>query len=148
MTILEKSQAILTEKTNKIIPGNLKSGVTAFGVTGTFTSDADATASDLANGKTAYVNGVMITGVVPVYESGDEYGHNLPSGSTNAIYYDDIANRVIITDTPTSVIMINGGDISISLFDSDVATAIGLTADKIKAGVTILGVTGTYGGNS
>ena len=148
MTILEKSQAILTEKTNKIIPGNLKSGVTAFGVVGTFTNDADATASDLASGKTAYVNGAMITGVVPVYESGDEYSHNLPSGSTNAIYYDDIANRVIITDTPTSVIMINGGDISISLFDSDVATAIGLTADKIKAGVTILGVTGTYEGNS
>lgn len=35
MTILEKAQAILAEKTNKVIPGNIKNGVTMFGVTGT-----------------------------------------------------------------------------------------------------------------
>jgi len=33
-TILQKSQEILTEKNTKILSGNLKSGVTAFGVTG------------------------------------------------------------------------------------------------------------------
>lgn len=41
---------------------NIKAGVTILGVTGTFTADADATAADIADGKTAYVNGVKITG--------------------------------------------------------------------------------------
>ena len=45
-----------------LVAGNLKSGVTVFGTTGTFTSDADATAGDIAAGKTAYVNGTKITG--------------------------------------------------------------------------------------
>ena len=42
--------------------GKITSGVTVFGVTGTFTADADATAADIASGKTAYVNGTKITG--------------------------------------------------------------------------------------
>ena len=52
---------------------NIKAGVTVKvgdsndddrikGVTGTFTSDANATAADIASGKTAYVNGSKITG--------------------------------------------------------------------------------------
>lgn len=34
MTLLQKAQAVLAEKNAKIVAGNLKSGVTAFGVTG------------------------------------------------------------------------------------------------------------------
>ena len=41
---------------------NIKSGVNLFGVNGTFTSDATATAADVLTGKTAYVNGSKITG--------------------------------------------------------------------------------------
>ena len=41
---------------------NIKSGAKVLGVTGTYTSDATATASDIASGKTAYVNGKKITG--------------------------------------------------------------------------------------
>jgi hypothetical protein len=41
---------------------NIKSGVSIFNVSGTFTSDATATASDIAKDKTAYVNGVKVTG--------------------------------------------------------------------------------------
>ena len=40
----------------------IKSGATLLGVTGTYTSDATATAADIASGKTAYVNGTKITG--------------------------------------------------------------------------------------
>lgn len=36
--------------------------VSMFGVDGSYTSDADATAADIRAGKTAYVNGVKITG--------------------------------------------------------------------------------------
>lgn len=41
---------------------NIKTGVTIFEVGGTFTSDADATASDIVSDKTAYVKGEKITG--------------------------------------------------------------------------------------
>lgn len=46
--------------------GNIKAGVTIFGIAGAVavvdTSDATAVAADLASGKTAYVNGIKITG--------------------------------------------------------------------------------------
>ena len=54
-----------TEK-DKIISGNIRAGVTILGVSGSAsvvdTSDADATASYIYTGKTAYVNGAKITG--------------------------------------------------------------------------------------
>ena len=57
---------ILRQKNVYLLPANLKKDVTVLGVTGTLesldTSDADATAADIAQGKTAYVDGVKITG--------------------------------------------------------------------------------------
>lgn len=41
---------------------NIPVGVSIFGISGSYTSDADATAADIRAGKTAYVNGVKITG--------------------------------------------------------------------------------------
>ena len=41
---------------------NIAAGKQVFGLSGTFTADADATAEDIRAGKTAYVNGVKITG--------------------------------------------------------------------------------------
>lgn len=54
----------------KLIPGNIKAGVTFFegtprAVAGTFTADADAGAADLLSGRTAYVNGEKVTGSIP-----------------------------------------------------------------------------------
>ena len=61
-----KINNILTEKTLKIRPENIKKNVTAFGITGTYegidTSDANAVANDIVTGKTAYVNGNKLTG--------------------------------------------------------------------------------------
>lgn len=57
---------------SNLTAGNIKSGVSIFGVTGSYagssssggtnTSDATATAKDIARGKTAYVQGAKITG--------------------------------------------------------------------------------------
>ncbi|NOW90426.1 hypothetical protein BCD91_002449 [Clostridium beijerinckii] len=59
----------------KVIVNNLaaeaiKAGTTVGGIIGTFTSDATATAIDIANGKTAYVNGNKITGTGGGYSPG------------------------------------------------------------------------------
>lgn len=49
-----------------LLPANIKAGVTIKKVTGSFTADGTAAASDILNGKTAYVNGGKVTGTVPV----------------------------------------------------------------------------------
>ena len=67
---MSKLQDNLTEikrqKDLYLLPENIKAGVVVLGVTGTYesidTSDATATVEDLAQGKTAYVNGQKITG--------------------------------------------------------------------------------------
>ena len=52
-----------------LVSGNIKSGVNLFGVDGSSavvdTSGATATATDMLSGKTAYVNGSLVTGSVP-----------------------------------------------------------------------------------
>lgn len=55
-----------------LVAGNIKTGVQIFNVTGSYTADATAAASDIVNGETAYVNGNKITGslVVQTYYTG------------------------------------------------------------------------------
>lgn len=44
--------------------GNIKTGVTVFGVTGTYDTDANpAAAADIALNKVAFVNGAKVTGI-------------------------------------------------------------------------------------
>ncbi len=57
-------EADWSELDANLIPENIKVGVEIFGVTGTFTDDADATASDIVKDKTAYVNGDLVTGTL------------------------------------------------------------------------------------
>ncbi len=45
-----------------LVASNIKSGISLFGVAGTFTSDANAIANQILSGKTAYVKGNKITG--------------------------------------------------------------------------------------
>lgn len=47
-----------------LVAGNIKAGSNIFNVSGTFTSDATAAASDILNGETAYVNGSKVTGTL------------------------------------------------------------------------------------
>lgn len=100
------------------------------GVTGTCTYDADtsganATASDILSGKTAYAGGSQITGSMP----------NI--GSQTAV----ITTKAQVV-TPTLGYHDGGGSVSI-----DSTEQAKIIAGNIKNGVEILGVTGTYTGS-
>ena len=86
-------QDILQEKQTKIIPENIKENVKIFDVVGTMadTSDATATADDIVNPKTAYVNGEKITGGIMTTEKDVSVNFsvdtiNIASIQTNTLY--------------------------------------------------------------
>ena len=88
------------------------------------TSDADATAAEILNTKTAYVNGQKITGSMP--------NRGAVSGS--------------ISDKNTPYAIPNGyhdGSGSVGIDSTEAAKII---PGNIKAGVELLGVTGDYAG--
>lgn len=140
-------QNILQEKEQKIIPENIKSGVQIFDVVGTYegsgidTSDADAMASDITINKTAYVNGEKITGTLPLFPNSRTF--TVDGGVTNDTENSKLTISTINTLKQTLDSNLN---MEFSTSYSNAAQAIGLTADKIKSGETILGITGTYTG--
>lgn len=138
--------AVTSAIDSNIVADNIKKDVSILGVTGTYapeeeidTSDADATASDIVLNKTAYVNGEKITGTLPLF----------PNTSTftvsNAGVTDNIEDSTLDLTTINTTKQILDSNVSMNLNAgySDVATAIGLTAEKIASGNTILGVEGT-----
>lgn len=119
-----------------VTAASLLSGVTAHDHTGAVitgsctydadTSDATAIASEILLNKTAYVNGVKVTGSMP--------------------------NRGAVTGTISTVAGTytipqgcHDGSGTVSILSTEQAKII---AGNIKSGVTILGVTGTYSGES
>ena len=101
---------------------NIKTGTNIFGVTGSFTSDANATADDLRSSKTAYVNGSKITGSMTEHTTTSsnvtvtsKSGNSIPAG-----YYNGTPKAVIGSTDSSNLI-----------------------ATNIRKNVTILGVTGT-----
>ncbi|WP_288886934.1 hypothetical protein [uncultured Eubacterium sp.] len=147
MTLLAKLQRILAEKRLKIIPENLRAGVTAFGVTGTLdegidTSDATATENDLAKNKTAYVNGQKITGELDYLDGIPINAELIDINESNSSI--NVYSRVELEKD--KVIINFDQEIDVSVSYADVAQAIELDSDDIKYGATILGVAGTYDG--
>lgn len=138
---------ISEEKRTKIIPENIKKGVTIFDIEGNLesgidTSDATATADEIVKGKTAYVDGEKVTGTFL-----------LSSGTTKVVYGD----KVELVDGLTVRFRMDFDKIegfqkgSYLMLQADIDSlrnAIGLTADKIKKGETILGVEGTMPNNN
>lgn len=162
-------------------------------LTGTYNfanaTSATATAGHIEQGKTAWVNGQLVTGNLPVYtgdnaitkdEVASKDGNNLKivfSLKNNGIYrnaYGAIRiaistvlsalgyNKYTTADVDVTGKSVNGNTLNInfklkhnglyenatgSISINDLANLIGLTADKIKQGVTILGITGTYSGS-
>ena len=139
--------AILANKNTNLLPQNLKEGVTCLGVTGTMksgidTSDATATINDIAQDKTAYVNGEKITGTLKkLFE--------LSYIVNNVVWTDETDLNQLRLDIPLlgdGIVTSNQTKTVVILHYDKLAEEIGLTADKIKAGETILGITGTYTG--
>lgn len=90
------------------------------------TTDANASAGDIASGKTAYVNKVKIVGEMPIIGS-------------EVLVIDDI------NDEPAISAGQHDGSGKAKLDATEKAKII---PGNIKSGVEILGVTGTYGGES
>ena len=84
------------------------------------TTDANAVAGEILSGKTAYVNKVKVTGSMPNNGSNNVTVTGLSGTSIPAGYYDGSGKAVI-----------------------DSTSASALSANNIRAGVTILGVEGT-----
>ena len=99
-----------------LVAANIKKGIDIFGVTGSYTSDANAAAGDILLNKTAYVNGAKVTG--------------------------SIVSKSAETITPGTTDQI----ISLGQYLSGAQTIKGdanLVASNIKKDIVIFGVTGS-----
>lgn len=100
-------------------PKNIKAGVVLFNNKGTFTSDATAKASDIIDGKTAYVNGSLVEGSI--------------TSKPATIYTPSTKNQIINAGQYLSGNQTIEGDEN-------------LIAANIKNGINIFGITGVYEG--
>ena len=91
---------------SNLTAGNIKSGVKIFNVTGSYagssssggtdTSDATATAKDIARGKTAYVQGKKVTGKLTEYLAGETLSYYTSGGEEITIKRDSDSDNISI----------------------------------------------------
>lgn len=131
---------------DKLVKGNTILGVEGTAESGIDTSDADATAHDIIESKTAYVNGEKITGTFPLYGNIGSATNMDPDSSV----IDNPEAQMVrtITHKEHSAGYTDNAMVETDTFYDKLVPAIGLTADKIVKGNTILGVEGTAEGGS
>lgn len=133
-------ETVTVNAVSNLIAANIKKGATVGGVAGTFTSDANATASQILKDKTAYVNGVKITGTIPMITSGrgDEI---VEVGSGDTAYYaiHHIPTGYYYNDNPST----NNWAPEATVLKSKLISYIGLTAAKVMKNQTVAGIAGT-----
>ena len=146
-------QEILAEKQQKLVAENIRRNVSVFGVVGTLdegidTSDATAVSDDLAEGKTAYANNEKITGILRVIKDNQigcptiEQQEQLRDDQSNIIL-DDINSLLVLRSINSGRFIFDNNIMRMMIKQPILANAIGLSADKIAQGNTILGIAGT-----
>lgn len=143
----ESLDTILKEKNTKLLPENLKAGITCLGVTGKLqegidTSDATAIDSDIARDKTAYVNGEKIRGTVNTIDA----PNNAWGSLANFMDYDTYEPNTTLVQIAAGedCLIRQGAKLETTVPYDFIVQACEITGDKIVSGNTILGVEGTY----
>ena len=135
---------------SNLVAENIKSGVTISGITGTFTNDGTATASDIASGATAYVNGAKVTGIISTYTSsggnwaGNTFKNLVASWSGNwENQTDDIVTVVADANYNTLLRKDAGLHVNVPKSEFGDATAADVASGKTFTSSAGLKVTGT-----
>ena len=149
-TYLSGAQTIKGD--SNLVASNIKSGVSIFGVSGSYTasgssgldtSDATATASDIVSPKTAYINGEKVEGTLVAADIDVTVGDFLVGVDTNNKLYFRLGNVAVfqkryLVDTTNEVTLRYG------LNNLGDATAADVVAGKTFTSASGLKVTGTH----
>lgn len=126
-TLKEKAEEILEEKNTKLTSDKLLSDMTVFGVTGSIEHKHNS-------GKVVTWNDSSMQQNISTKNNGSTFRVYIPFVNTES--------------NPNGICYTGSANIDLYVNSNIVANAINLTANKIKAGENILGITGTYGGST